>query len=99
LSDPTPGAIALTGDRLPIHDSHEERAARRDEVTILGGQAGSRIEPGVEAPVQLVEVLPDAPSGGRTCRVDSLHLKAGQLQQSMHLRHRGDQARALRRRQ
>src|SRR5436309_3423968 len=98
VSDPGRyGLHPTTGDRLAIHESDEERAARRDELTVLGRQGGGRIEPRFEAPAQLLEVLADAPAGRRACRIDPLDLEAGQLQELVDLRHGGDQPRALRR--
>ena len=88
-----------TGDRLSVYRSHEEGAPRRNEVSILGRQAGRRVEPGLEPPVQLAEVLADAPARGRARRIDPFDPKTGELQEPMDLRHRRDQARALRGRQ
>src|SRR4051794_9459427 len=75
VSDPgRHGLHPATGDRLAIHESDEERAARRDEVMVVGRQGGGRIEPRFEAPAQLLEVLVEAPAGGRACRLDPLDL-------------------------
>ena len=58
-------------------------------------QGGGRIEPGFEAPAQLLEVLADAPASRWACRIDPLDHEAGQLQELVDLRHGGDQPRAL----
>ena len=83
----------------PSTDATRNAPLGGTRLAIVGRQAGGRIEPGLEPPVQLLEVLADAPARGRARRIDPFDPEAGQLQQPMDLRHRRHQARALRGRQ
>src|SRR5437667_6375753 len=84
-----------TGDGLSIQRSEKERSARRDQVMVLRWQAGGGIESGLEPPLELGEVLGDAPARARAGWIDPFDPQTRDAEQKMHLRHCRNQPLAL----
>jgi len=92
-------AVELDGaaaDRIAAQSGGEEQAGRRPELVELDGCARCGIEPHVETPAELGEVLAYAQLGIAVGRVDDVDLDQSGGQQSLDLGHRGDEALAAR---
>src|SRR5205085_498207 len=79
-------------DRPRGEGADQKEAGRRSELMGLAGETQPGVEPSLESPFELFEILPETLPGVRMCRVGRLELDQCTGQEPLDLGHGGDQA-------